>query len=228
MPLSLWRRANDQSNWSRRRVVDLLRAQDAAGTSHAGDPARQVDGVAVVVAGALQGRSARDAGAEARQLGRLGGLEQRQRDRHHGRGIGTTNIAASPIVLTSRTGGSVTSVASSASLLARLPSSWASIWAPRRVNPTMSTKHTVISWSPATSPDSRSAELSIPRRTLSREVLAVCRAEHRDRSPGSAARPARRTARLPRPRCPRARGRRPRTRPPWWRPAATSLRPGRG
>ena len=60
-------------------------------------------------------------------------------------GSGLTNIAASPIVLTRRTGGWVTSFASSASLLARLPSSCASISAPSRVNPTMSTKQTVIS-----------------------------------------------------------------------------------
>jgi hypothetical protein len=55
----------------------------------------------------------------------------------------------------------VTSVASSASLLARLPSSRASISAPRRVNPTMSTKQTVISLAPPASPASRSAGLSL-------------------------------------------------------------------
>ena len=50
----------------RRRVVDLLRAQDAAGTADPGDPAGQIDGRAVVVPGADGRRTERDSGPEAR------------------------------------------------------------------------------------------------------------------------------------------------------------------
>ena len=66
-------------------------------------------------------------------------------------------MAASPIVLISRTGAAVTSLASSARRPATPPSSWASTSTPRRVKPTRSAKHTVSSWASATDPASRSA-----------------------------------------------------------------------
>ena len=65
-------------------------------------------------------------------------------------------MTASPTVLTSRTGGSAMSVASSAKRSASAPSSEASTLSPRRVKPIRSANATVRSAAPGSRPLARS------------------------------------------------------------------------
>ena len=85
-----------------------------------------------------------------------------------------TNITASPIVFTSRTGGSATAVAISSSRPATRPSSSAGISSPRRVNSTRSAKQTVRLAVPPIAPEARSAVAITSRRICS--SMFACRA----------------------------------------------------
>ena len=74
-----------------------------------------------------------------------------------GSGAGATSIAASPMVLTTRTGmRAASSTRRSKSPITR-PSSSAGTCSPSSVKPTMSTKPTTMSWAPGSRPLSSSA-----------------------------------------------------------------------
>ena len=77
-----------------------------------------------------------------------------------GSGSGEASIAASPIVLTRRTGGSATSLASASRRTARRPSSSGATSSPSRVKPTRSAKHTLTSREPGNCPPLRSSALT--------------------------------------------------------------------
>ena len=81
-------------------------------------------------------------------------------------------MAASPIVLTKRTGASATSEASSPRRAATAPSSSGGMLSPKRVKPTRSAKATVMSSLPASSPFETASRSTIARRSSSRCWMA--------------------------------------------------------
>ncbi len=85
-----------------------------------------------------------------------------------GFGVGATSMAASPIVLTRRTGDSVASSTERSNLRTSSPRSSGGISSPRRVKPTMSTNPIATRWAPGRCPLRSSASPTAALRSTSR------------------------------------------------------------